>query len=196
MEQKTKIKRKKWTDKEVEKLERLAMKYTKSDIAKKMGRSVGSVNSKIHRTVEAGLINMTDKWTFAMITEAVGCSKGVINKTWTKYGLPYVKRGYYCLVDEKDFLNFMKEHPDLWNATKCDYSLFSRYDWFLKKYEEDKKIPVNQRNYFWSDYQKQQFFILKKRGFKHKEIAEKIGKSESAVEHFSARNKEKIEKWK
>ena len=40
--------RRRWTKEEIEKLEELSNKYTKSDIAKKMNRSVGSVNGKLN----------------------------------------------------------------------------------------------------------------------------------------------------
>ena len=129
----------------------------------------------------------TDRWTFQQITYAVGVSKGVVHKTWVKHGLKYVKRGYFCLVEESELLRFMKEHPEFWDATKCDYYLFYQYPWFMKKLEEDKKIPYEKKKYYWTDYQKQQFIIMKKRGFTHREIAEAIGKTKRAVDHHSAK---------
>ena len=129
----------------------------------------------------------TDRWTFQQITYAVGVSKGVVHKTWVKHGLKYVKRGYFCLVEESELLRFMKEHPEFWDATKCDYYLFYQYPWFMKKLERDKKIPYEKKKYYWTDYQKQQFIIMKKRGFTHREIAEAIGKTKRAVDHHSAK---------
>lgn len=184
--------RRRWTKEEIETLKKLSERYTKSDIAKKMNRSVGSVNGKLNALGIGGLINVTDKWTFSMIAEAVGVSKHAVSRTWKKHGLRYSRRAYYCLVSEKNLLDFMKEHPELWDATKCDYSLFCKYDWFMEKLSEDKKIPLDQRGYNWTEYQKQQFAILKKRGFSHREIAEKIGKTQRAIDHYSMRyNKEK-----
>ena len=184
--------RRRWTKEEIEKLEELSNKYTKSDIAKKMNRSVGSVNGKLNALGIGGLINVTDKWTFSMIAEAVGASKNAICRTWKKHGLKYVRRANYYLVNEKDLHKFMKENPCLWDATKCDYSLFCKYDWFMEKLSEDKKIPLDQRGYNWTEYQRNQFILLKKRGFSHREIAEKIGKTQRSIDHYSMRyNKEK-----
>lgn len=189
--------RKRWTPEEVEKLIELSEKYTKSDIAKKMERTPSSVNCKSQELGLGGLRDRTDKWTFAQIAEAVGLDNACIGKTWVKHGLKYVRRGYYCLVNEKDFLNFMKEHPERWNAAKCDYYFFYRFPWFMEKLEVDKKVPVEHRNYFWTDYQKQQFYALKRKGYTHQQIADAIGRTKRSVDHFSMKadkNKLKIGK--
>ena len=184
-----KIRRKKWTDKEVKRLIALSDNYTKSDIARKMKRTPSSVNNKLRELGIGGLSSRTDKWNFNQISEAVGLASGTVNKTWVKHGLKFVKRGYYCLVDEADLLRFMREHTELWDATKCDYYLFYRYPWFMDKLEMDKKVPLEKRNYYWTNYQKQQFEALKRKGYTHRQIAEAIGKSKRAVDHYSARRR-------
>ena len=75
----------------------------------------------------------------------------------------------------------------MWNATKCDYYLFYQYPWFTKKLEEDKK--KGKQTYYWTNYQKQQFEAMKRKGYTHKQIAEAIGKSKKAVDHYSMRRK-------
>ena len=177
--------RKAWTPEEVEHLIELRDKYTKSDIARLLKRSPSSVNGKIQELKLGSLMDNTDRWTFAQITEAVGVASGCVYKTWTKYGLKFVKRGNFCLVKEEDLLKFMQEHPELWDATKCDYYLFYQYPWFMEKLEQDKKQPIEQKCYYWTDYQKQQFELMKKRGFSHREIAAQIGKTKRAVDHMS-----------
>ena len=184
--QKKKIVRKKWTEEDVNRLMVLREKYTKSDIARIMKRSPSSINNKVRELELGGLLENTELWNFQQITEAVGVSKGVIHKTWVKHGLKYIKRGYYCLVEEQEFLGFMKNHPTFWNATKCDYYLFYQYPWFIKKLEEDKLHP-EKRNYFWTDYQKQQFIALSRKGYTHQQIADAIGKTKRAVDHMSLR---------
>lgn len=182
-----KTKRKPWSQEDVERLIELRNKYTKKDIARLMKRSTSSVNGKIQELGLGGLLENTDKWTFQQIKESVGLAVGSINKTWVKRGLKFVKRQNLRLVSEEDLLKFMKENTDLWDATKCDYYLFYQYPWFMKKLEEDKKIPYEKKKYYWTDYQKQQFIIMKKRGFTHREIAEAIGKTKRAVDHHSAK---------
>ena len=182
-------KRKKWTDKDVETLIRLREDYTKRDIARIMKRSPSSISNKVRELELGGLMENTDKWNFQQVTEAIGCSKGVIHKTWVKHGLKYIKRGYYCLVSEEELTRFMQAHPELWDATKCDYYLFYKYPWFMKKLEEDKKKTSSSKSYFWTYYQKQQLIMLKRKGLTHKEIAEQIGKTKRAVDHYSAKLK-------
>ena len=182
-----------WSEEEIEQLTDLSDNYTKSGIAKKMKRSASSINGKRqHIELSGSLLDRTDKWNFNQIAYALGLSIGVVNKTFVKYGLKFRRRGYYCLVKEEDLLKFMKTHPELWNAAKADYYLFCQYPWFLEKLEQDKKVPVEHRGYYWTDYQKQQFDILKRRGYTHKQIAEVIGKTKKAVDQYSsAQNKKR-----
>lgn len=187
-----KTKRKAWTQEEIEYLKKLRNRYTKKDIARILKRSTSSVNGKIQELGLGGLMDNTDKWTFVDITRAVGLASGSVNTTWVRRGLKFVKRQNYRLVDENDLLDFMKNNTDLWDATKCDFYLFYQYPWFMKKLEEDKKIPYERKRYYWTEYQKQQFEILKKRGFSNKKIAEVIGKSQRAVDHYSFRHKKVV----
>ena len=179
--------RRPWTAEEEERLRELCEKYTKSDIARLMKRSKSSVSNKRRELGIEPLLETTDKWTFSQITEAVGVSKGVVNKTWVKHGLKFQKRAYFRLVKEEDLHKFMQEHPELWDATKCDYYLFCQYPWFMEKLEQDKQEPIEQKQYYWTDYQKQQFEILSRRGYSHRQIAEAIGKTKRAVDHYSHR---------
>ncbi|MBO5853137.1 MAG: helix-turn-helix domain-containing protein [Bacteroidales bacterium] len=184
--------RKPWTPEEVKHLIELRDKYTKSDIARLLKRSPSSISNKVRELELGGLMDNTDRWNFTQISEAVGVSKGVVNKTWVKHGLKFIKRGYFCLVEESELLRFMKTHPDLWNAAKCDYYLFYQYPWFLEKLEQDKKVPVEHRGYYWTDYQKQQFDFLVRKGCTHQQIADVIGKTKRAVDHYSAKMARKV----
>lgn len=180
-------KHKPWTPKEEEQLKKLCEKYTKSDIARIMKRTQSSVNSK---RIQLGLkpfMNTTEKWTFRQIEQSVGLSGNTVSKTWVKHGLIFKKYNNFCLVEEKDLHKFMQEHTDLWDATKCDYYLFCQYEWFVEKLKQDKKQPMEQKQHYWTDYQKRQFDILARRGYSYREIAKEIGKTKSAVEHYASR---------
>lgn len=181
------VPRKRWTPEEVERLIELRDKYTKSDIARLLNRTPSSVNNKIQELELGGLMDNTDRWTFKQITEAIGAGSGVVHKTWVKHGLKFVKRGTFCLVKEEDLLKFMKMHPELWDASKCDYYLFYQYPWFIEKLKKDKQTPVEHRGYYWTNYQKQQFELLARKGYTHRQIAEVIGKTKRAVDHYSAK---------
>ena len=189
---------KKWTEEEEQRLANLSEDFTKKDIARLMKRSAASVNNKRQSMGLYGLLDTTDKWNFKQISDALGLSAGVVNRTFVKYGLKFKKRGQYCLVEEDDLLQFMQDHPELWNASKADYYLFSQFPWFLEKLKEDKKDNIKNNGYYWTDYQKQQFESLSRKGYTHKQIAEVIGKTKKAVDHYSAKigknNKRNIER--
>ena len=175
-----------WSEKDIERLNNLSDKHVSADVARLMKRSIDSINCKRQElNIEGRLLDRTYKWTFSQVAEALGVHKSVISKTFVKYGLKFEKQGRFYLVDEEDLLKFMKEHTNLWNATKCDYYLFYQYPWFMEKLKEDKKVPVQNRGYYWTDYQKQQFTILKHRGFTHQQIADRIGKTKKAVDNYS-----------
>jgi DNA-binding CsgD family transcriptional regulator len=174
--------RKKWTPEEEERLRKLYQKYTKSDIAKKLGRTPSSITNKKNALEIDSMMDVTELWNFNQLSDAVGKSRGAVNKSWVANGLKFVKRGCYCLVEEKEVLRFMQEHPRLWDATKCDYYLFYQYPWFLKKLEEDRKKPANAKKYFWTDYEKSILVTLKKRGLSHKEIAKRLGRTKKAID--------------
>lgn len=183
-------KRQKWTQEEIDRLIVLSERYTQSGIARLMNRELSSVKGKLHELQLGGLMDRTDRWTITQVAEAVGMDKGTIYRTWSKYGLKSVKRGLYRLIKEEDLIKFMKEHPERWDATKCDYYLFYKYPWFMEKLEQDKKQPSTQKKReHWTDYQKQQFVLMKRRGFTHREIAESIGKTKLAVDHYNMRYK-------
>lgn len=184
--QRKKTKRKTWTPEEEELLRKLSRKYTISDIAKKLGRTVLSVKNKKRELDIGPLLELTDLWNFNQLSEAVGKSMGAVNKSWVANGLKFVKRGRYCLVEEKEVLRFMKEHPDLWDATKCDYYLFYQYPWFIKKLEEDRKKPANAKKYFWTDYEKSVLVTLKKRNVSNGEIAKRLGRTKNSISAMSS----------
>lgn len=185
--QKKQYQRRAWTPEEIERLINLSERYTKSDIARIMKRSPSSVNNKRQELNIDSFTSTTDKWNFTQIAEAVGLDCGTISKTWVRHGLKFIRRGFMCLVDEEELLRFMKENPNRWDATKCDYYLFYQYPWFIEKLEQDKQVPVQSRNHFWTDYQKQQFHFLSRQGYTHQQIADAIGRSKQAVDHFSIR---------
>lgn len=176
-----------WTKEEEERLMWLSERYTKADIARILNRTPSSVNAKRIALGIGGLMDMTERWNMKQVAEAVGMDKTTIGRDWVKAGLKTVKRKNYRLVEEKELHRFMRANPDRWDATKCDYYLFYQFPWFLEKLERDKQNPPNIVNKRWTEYEKQQFVYLKKRGFTHREIAEKLGKTKSAVNHMSQR---------
>lgn len=178
--------RKKWTAEEIQTLLKLAENFTQSQIAKKMKRPKSSIKGKMYELGLGCLADRTDMWTFAEVAEVIGCDRGSIGKTWVAHGLLYYKRGAYRLVREQNLIKFMQEHPNLWDATKCDPYIFGQYDWFQAKLQDDK----NRKGYtYWTDYEKQRVLMLIRQGKTQNEIAGIVGRSRSSISHMVMRIK-------
>ena len=85
----------------------------------------------------------------------------------------------------------MKNHTELWRATKCDYHFFCRYKWFIQKLENEKAGidcgTVQNTRRDWTMYEISRFKMLKNRGFTHRQIAEELGRTKRAIDHLSMR---------
>lgn len=189
-------KHKHWTDEEIESLYKLCEKKTKSGIAKELGRSIQSVNSKRIELGISSFIKQTDKLYMKQVAELVGVDSSTIGKVWTKHGLRFQKVGQYKVVSEEKLLIFMQNHPELWKASKCDYYFFQRHNWFLERLSMEKAGIDKGRHYqnirYWNNVEISRMKMLKKRGLTHSEIANELGRTKRAVDHMNMRlNKEK-----
>lgn len=189
-------KHRQWTDEEIEKLYDLCERKTKSGIAKELGRSCQSVNSKRIELGIASFTEQTDKLNMRQVAEIVGVDKSTIGKVWTKHGLRFQKVGQYKVVSEEKLLIFMQNHPDLWKASKCDYHFFQRHNWFLERLNMEKagidKGTHYQNIRYWNNVEINRMKMLKRRGLTHGEIANELGRTKRAVDHMNMRlNKEK-----
>lgn len=83
------------------------------------------------------LENCYESYTCAEVGRLVGKDKSTIAKCWTKAGLPYKFVGKYKMIKHNDLLEFMKNNPKKWDATKCDYYYFDGIEWFEEKRKAD-----------------------------------------------------------
>lgn len=180
-----------WTKEEEEKLIFLSGRDTKSGIAKKLGRSVSSVNCKRIQMGLPSFTDGTDRLTITQIAELTGLDKSSISKTWRKYGIEFKKAGYYMVITEEKLFEFMRANPQLWRASKCDYYFFSEYDWFMEKLEQERRgedAPNHYQNHrSWTAIEISRLKMLKQRGFTHKQIADELGRTKRSVDHMSMR---------
>lgn len=182
-----KNKRKRWTKEEEERLKKLCGTRTDREIAKVMHRTKSSVKSKRLALGIPAFLDLTDKLMLIQIAELVGMEQSIIGKTWFRKGLPYKKHGYYKMVSEEQLLKFMKEHPELWKASECDYYFFCRHKWFREKLENEKK-SIDTGNHYrnrksWTAVEVSKMNMFLKRGLTHKEVAEELGRTLQAVDH-------------
>ena len=182
-----------WTKEEEELLRKLCEKYTESEIAKRMKRSKSSVNCKKIRMGIHHVMEQTDKIMVADIARLVGIDKSNIYKTWVGKGLELQTIGRNKVASEEMILKFMKEHPELWKASKCDYYFFCRHKWFKERLEREKagleKYDYYKDFRFWTAKEISRVKMLKQRGLSHQEIADELGRSKQAINHLNRKLK-------
>lgn len=188
---KKKQKKKYWTPEEEQRLIKLCEKDSQTEVARKMNRSVASVKAKrINMNIDC-FQDHTDKLNITEISEIVGVQKNSISRTWIKYGFPIKKQGPFSVVSEKELVDFMQEHPELWKASDCDYYFFQRFDWFLKRLEREKTGKEETNHYRnrrpWTELDISRFKMLKSRGLTHNEIAKELGRTKRAIDHMNMR---------
>ena len=180
-----------WTKEEEKRLCQLCEEKTKSGIAKELGRSRQSVNSKRIELGIASFTEQTDKLSMKQIAELVGVDSSTIGKVWTNHGLRFRKVGQYKVISEDRLLSFMQEHPEFWKASKCDYHFFCRHKWFMERLKNEKSGIDNGTHYqnmrFWTVAEISRMKMLKRRGLTHKEIANELGRTKKAVDHMNMR---------
>ena len=180
-----------WTKEEEELLIIYSEKMTESGIAKKLNRPISSVRAKRTRMGLPCFMDQTEKMNATIIAEIVGVDRSGIHRVWESKGLKMQRVGQFKVTDEKELIRFMQEHPELWKASKCDYYYFCQYKWFTDRLERERAGKEQYNKYrnikYWTATELSRAKMLKSRGFTHREIAEKLGRSKQSIDHASRR---------
>lgn len=126
-----------WTKQEEEYLVKKYGKMTVAEIAKKLKKSYRAVMDKINHLGIGNYFSNSLDLSLAEVCRLVGRDKETIKTTWVKYGLIITKKGKFSMIREQDLLDFMRNNPNRWNATKCESWYFDRYDWYQEKKKKD-----------------------------------------------------------
>ena len=180
-----------WTKEEEEYLRKQSESKTDSEIAKILKRSRSSVKAKRLRMGIPSFTDQTDKINAVQIGELVGEHKTSITTTWVKKGLVLKPAGSFKVTSEDQLVKFMKEHPDLWKASRCDRYFFGRYQFFTDRLEREKAGTETYNRYknyrHWTDWEISRVKMLKRRGLSDKEIAKELGRTSQAIYHLNRR---------
>lgn len=114
-----------------------AGKKTIAQIAKSIGRTKTSVSTFMNANGISTVCGDESSMILAEISQLVGLDDATISGTWAKYGLKIKKVGIYSMVNIDELLDFMKSHPERWDATKCEKWYFEQYDWWQEKRKTD-----------------------------------------------------------
>lgn len=177
------MKGKKWTDKEIEYLGNNWGRRSREQVARRLGKSVNACRAKAERLGIGSSSKNTEGIPVFELQEIIGVSSSNIFKTWIEgNNLKTKKVGMFVVVDEKDLVQFMKEHPHLWDARKCDYYYFYTYDWFIDKLmrERDKGYAETKVKK-WTTHEERELMTLRRRGYTFAEIGQKLNRTKSSV---------------
>ena len=182
-------KHKRWTKEEEEKLIQYSERMTESGLAKLLKRPITSVRAKRVRMGLPCFADQTDKLNCTIIAELVGLDRTNIHRVWINKGLKMERVGQYKVVGEKELLRFMKEHPELWKASKCDYYFFCQHKWFTDRLQRERageeEYDYHKDIKYWTATEISRAKMLKRRGLTHREIGEALGRSKQAIDHMS-----------
>ena len=105
---------------------------------------------------------------------------------WIKKGLKTHKsktKTVHILIDQNELLDFLKDHPDLYDASQVSFYLFSHEpEWFKQKRQKDKMEYDRKAGTKWSDEELNILIKLFKRGYSNKELAKQLQRSETSIE--------------
>lgn len=168
-----------WTQAELETLEQMAGTYTVATIAKRLGRTFDATNIKLNRMGLLGFEKSTDLLTMNQVCLMLGVQSRTVKKKWRNKGLRIMRKGNYLTIRQEALIKYLKEHQEDWNATKVtDDSLIMAYPWYKAKKREDTKD-----SYYWSPDDISRLKYLRHQGYSIREIAEKMGRSESSIKY-------------
>lgn len=131
------------TEKQIAEMEKY---YFKSNVyfAKKFKKNERSIIKSRNR-LGIGMASETDMLCLADVARVTGASYQAVKERWRKKGLIAQRNGLYVFVTEKQLIAFLQEHPELWDATKCEKEFFNRYDWFAEKHKKDFDKMIEKR---------------------------------------------------
>lgn len=132
-----------FSDKEIEFIEKNIRRMNYTDIDKALNRPIGATKRYCYKN---GIqkCELEDCLKLAEVARLAGVDRSTISRTWVKHGLTVRKSGKTSLIKISTLLTWMKQHPERWNATRCE-------SWFFQQYPEIKKIFNNKRK---EDFQK------------------------------------------
>ena len=134
-----------WSEEEYRYLDDFVGEKTAKRISQKLGRSTAGVHSKLYRENRGGFNENCYNHKVADLPGLLGWTKCVSYKRVAAGMIKSKRLGAYRLITEKSLIEFMRERPDMWDATEADYWQFCRYDWFQQKLKEDSRKKREKR---------------------------------------------------
>lgn len=172
----------KYTEEEIEYIEKYYGHMSNKNIAKKLGRSTRNNGVCISRKAqELGLGNSYEYCEgipISELPELIGVNYRTIHAIWIRDNGMKVKKvhAHLLTVREDELMNFMKTHTHLWDATKCDETFFWHKRFFREKLEHDKMNPKPKKWNAWTKEQDNILVLKRIQGYNFEQIGKLVGK--------------------
>ncbi len=182
-----------WTEEEKEHLKEMWGNIKIETISKKLDRTVDAIKHQaVLMKLGSMISNNYDNVTLTNLCEIFKISRSTIKSTWISRGLE-VKKIYlskkksYYLVPIKSLFIFLEENQDIWNSKNMEKNILGiEPEWLKEKRKKDaKQTPQNNR---WKDETIATAKLLINQGKSVKEIADKLEKTEGAINNFKQKN--------
>lgn len=148
----------------------------------KLGPQTGNAELLSIRNV-ACMLNLDDHYVKDVFVVKHGLKhvrKSVRGNKWT---VRKKKRNRLCyLIKMKDLLEFLRTHPELWDATRVErYALGVEYDWLVEKRKQDANGHPKKKRRNWEQWELDYLASALRQNIPRKDIAERLGRPISAI---------------
>jgi len=179
-----------FTAEEEEYIERNFGHVTLKSMAKRLGRTIRSIEGKAHRMGLSSSFEGSGKITAAELARLVGRDPKVVYR-WIRLGLPAStkslitgshKNPRYILIDSEDFWTFAEQHKD-----QIDFLLIERNtilpepEWVEVERRKQLCFPIQKKKRWTPREEKRIWEMYYVEGKLQKEIAEVFGVKESTI---------------
>lgn len=176
-----------WTPEEEQFLQENVGKFSLSVIAKRLGRTVEAVETRLHRLGIGETKFMSGCLTANELARVIKIDHHSVVNWIKKHGLPAkqkitrVKARYY-LIDPKDFWKWAEENKDKVPFARIEpNSLPPEPDWVKAEREREWMENPRRQQEKWTSEEDERLEQLIKMGYSYREIGRILGRSEIAV---------------
>lgn len=179
-----------WTSDEEDKLTEMWGYKPIPRIAAILGRTPCAVLIKSKRLKLPATTRAGEELTANAVAVLLGVDSHTVTDYWTeKCGLKGRRMAYrgerrMLMIRHADLVDWLEKNPDKWDSRRLEqYGLGSEPDWLKHKRTEDNALPAR-RSQYWTPKEDSLLIRLYRPGaLTWPEIAERMGRSVSAVQH-------------
>lgn len=168
-----------------------------SGIAKRLGRSVGSITNELQRQGSTAWKGTTDLVQIKQVAQVMGTDYNTVLDSWIPAGLPVKRKVAWrkrrmLFVAMGDLFEWLREHPDRWDSRRVEpYALGQEPDWLIEKRRQDVE---NAREHPSGRYSEMEDAVLR-REFRRGTPTEEIGKMLNRPRGSVRRRIERLDMW-